>query len=278
MSSKPTLDDLRAEIDRIDEALHGLILRRADVAVEIGRLKQGEGGPAFRPSREAQILRKLAQNHGGPLPFAVIARLWREIMGALAALQGPLKVAVLLPEPRAPMIDLAREQFGALADLLHFTSAGQVLRAVADKKAALGLLPVPASGESEPWWPLLLAPKAAPRIAAYLPFAGKAKSGASAFLVAPDLPGPSGDDMTLAIIETSEDMSQDALKSALARAGLPSRPLAAQPGPRSPSQASHLALVEIKGYVAPHDPRPAKIVQGAIRRAEIVGVYARPLP
>jgi chorismate mutase/prephenate dehydratase len=272
MSTPSSLDELRAEIDRIDEQVHGLIMRRAEVAVEIGRFKKDTGGPAFRPAREAQILRRLAGRHQGPLPFAVIVRLWREMMGAFLALQGTFKVAVLLPTPRAPLIDLAREQCGAFAVLTPFESQGQLLREVAEKRAVLGLLPLPSPGEAEPWWPLLFAGKNAPRIAALLPFAGKAQPGRAAFALAAGLPDPSGDDLSLAVIETADEISRDALKSALAKSGLSSQPLATHSSP-----ASHLALVEIKGYVAPHDPRLAKIVQGSIRRAEIIGIYARPL-
>src|SRR5258707_2248537 len=59
--AKPTLDALRAEIDAIDDQLHGLIMQRAQVALSIGALKNSHGPEAgfMRPNPEAQPLRRL---------------------------------------------------------------------------------------------------------------------------------------------------------------------------------------------------------------------------
>src|SRR5262245_56213674 len=93
-----SLDSLRREIDSIDEAMHDLLMRRALLGNRIRQAK-GSGGeaPIYRPGREAAILRRLIARHSGPLPAAVVVRVWREIIAALTALQGPLSVAVFAP-------------------------------------------------------------------------------------------------------------------------------------------------------------------------------------
>jgi chorismate mutase len=52
----PTLDDLRDDIDRVDEVLVRLLNERARVACEIGRLKKELGVEVYQPEREKQVL------------------------------------------------------------------------------------------------------------------------------------------------------------------------------------------------------------------------------
>ena len=75
-----TLDDLRREIDEIDDEMHDLLMRRTTVVDAIGALKKSDGVPAIRPGREATILRRLITRHEGKFPRALVVRIWREIL------------------------------------------------------------------------------------------------------------------------------------------------------------------------------------------------------
>ena len=77
----PTLDDLRADIDRVDEVLVRLLNERARVACEIGRVKKEQGVELYQPDREKQVLahvRSIASE--GPLGAEAIARLFERII------------------------------------------------------------------------------------------------------------------------------------------------------------------------------------------------------
>jgi chorismate mutase len=77
----PTLDDLRDDIDRVDEVLVRLLNERARVACEIGRLKKDLGIEVYQPEREKQVLahvRSVAAE--GPLGADAIARLFERII------------------------------------------------------------------------------------------------------------------------------------------------------------------------------------------------------
>jgi len=77
----PTLDDLRDDIDRVDEVLVRLLNERARVACEIGRLKEDLGIEVYQPEREKQVLahvRSVAAE--GPLGADAIARLFERII------------------------------------------------------------------------------------------------------------------------------------------------------------------------------------------------------
>jgi chorismate mutase-like protein len=77
----PTLDDLRNDIDRVDEVLVRLLNERARVACEIGRIKKEQGIDVYQPEREKQVLehvRGVAVE--GPLGPEAIARLFERII------------------------------------------------------------------------------------------------------------------------------------------------------------------------------------------------------
>jgi chorismate mutase-like protein len=76
-----TLDDLRDDIDRVDEVLVRLLNERARVACEIGRMKKAQGMEVYQPERERQVLdhvRSVAVE--GPLGPDAIARLFERII------------------------------------------------------------------------------------------------------------------------------------------------------------------------------------------------------
>ena len=79
--SMRTLDDLRNDIDRVDEVLVRLLNERARVACEIGELKRQLGVEVYQPEREKQVLahvRGVAAE--GPLGADAIARLFERII------------------------------------------------------------------------------------------------------------------------------------------------------------------------------------------------------
>src|ERR1041384_7324278 len=83
-----TLDELREDIDRVDEVLVRLLNERARVAVEIGRVKQEQGIDVYQPEREKQVL---AHVRGvaceGPLGPEAIARLFERIIDEARSLE-----------------------------------------------------------------------------------------------------------------------------------------------------------------------------------------------
>lgn len=76
-----SLDDLRQDIDRVDEVLVRLLNERARVACEIGRIKKELGIEIYQPEREKQVIahvRGIACE--GPLGPDAIARLFERII------------------------------------------------------------------------------------------------------------------------------------------------------------------------------------------------------
>jgi chorismate mutase-like protein len=76
-----TLDDLRKDIDRVDEVLVRLLNERARCVCEIGRLKKEQGIEIYQPDREKDVLRHVKTVAcEGPLGPDAIGRLFERII------------------------------------------------------------------------------------------------------------------------------------------------------------------------------------------------------
>ncbi len=76
-----SLDDLRGDIDRLDEVIVRLLNERARCVCEIGRIKKQDGIEVYQPDREKAVLehvRSVACE--GPLGPEAIARLFERII------------------------------------------------------------------------------------------------------------------------------------------------------------------------------------------------------
>jgi chorismate mutase len=171
-SDAPSLTDLRREIDRIDAAMHGLLIERGEI---IGRLiaakKTQETGSAFRPAREAEMMRRLVERHRGILPLDTVESIWRVIISTFTYVQAPFSVHADLSAGDALMRDSVRFHFGFTVPFVPHMGASAVVAAVSDSKGDLGL--VPATASSGAWWNALEF-DSAPKIIARLPFVERA--------------------------------------------------------------------------------------------------------
>jgi chorismate mutase len=84
----PTLEDLRRDIDRVDEVLVRLLNERARCACEVGKLKKSLGLDVYQPEREKDVIahvRSIAVE--GPLGPDAIARLFERIIDEARSLE-----------------------------------------------------------------------------------------------------------------------------------------------------------------------------------------------
>lgn len=142
-----SLQDLRKEIDRIDDELLQLISARASCAQQVADVKTKAGATDFyRPEREAQVLRKVMEKNPGPLDNEEMARLFREIMSACLALEKPVSVAFLGPEGTFTQ-EAVVKHFGHSAVCMPMFAIDEVFREVEAGAANYGVVPVENSTE-----------------------------------------------------------------------------------------------------------------------------------
>ncbi|NBJ09647.1 chorismate mutase [Microvirga arsenatis] len=168
----PALAELRQEIDRIDEAMHRLLMERGTIIDRlIASKKASETGisSAFRPGREASMMRALAERHSGLLPLDTVESIWRVIIGTFTYVQSSYAVHADVSGGDAPMRDSARFHFGFTVPYVTHPSAAAVIEAVAHSKGDLGIFRLDQGATSGAWW-RTLADKDRPKIIARLPF------------------------------------------------------------------------------------------------------------
>jgi len=173
-SPKPTLADLRVEIDRIDAAMHELLIERGRVIDRLIEIKARQGGgSAFRPAREASMMRAIVERHRGRLPLDTVESIWRVIISTFTYIQAPYSIHMDVSGGDAAMRDSARFHFGFTTPCVPHFGAAEVIRAVGDSVGDLGMFPIDGGPGAGAWW-TRLAPSEAPKIIARLPFVERA--------------------------------------------------------------------------------------------------------
>jgi chorismate mutase/prephenate dehydratase len=270
-----SLDDLRREIDEIDDAIHDLIMKRADVVQHVGAAKKSQTALPIRPSREAFMLRRLSGRHKGPFQLSALARMWHEMIAAFTMIQASYKIAVFSDTSHHTLWDLARDQFGSQVPMTAFETRREVLQQVMNGQADVGVLPPPEEDDDHPWWTQLAVP-GAPVIVQRMPFAGVGNVRgvpAEAVAIARLEPEPTGDDVSFLVFATADPVSRSTLVSKMKEASLPGVLLASLE-----QNGEWMHLAQVADFVAAEDERVTKFVKaGPAVAARVIGAYAMPI-
>jgi len=279
LSTQADLDELRRRLDRIDDSLQDLLIERLEVVRRVAAEKRSERLAPHLPAREAEIIRRLVKRQDDAFPAGTLVRIWRELLAATVQLQGPFAVAVYAPPEALGVWDLARDHYGSHTPMTAYQSTFQVIRAVVERRIAVGVLPMPEDGDGDPWWRHLLSLDAeAPRVISRLPFGPRgnvrADSG-DALAIGFGAQQPSGRDRTLLATENAVEISRGRMVSAFSSAGLSCTFMISC----EHAEAAN-TLVEVEGFVPLDDPRLGELrakLSGDLFRLMAVGGYAVPL-
>jgi len=165
-----TLADLRVDIDRIDAAMHALLMERGTIIDRLIAVKARQGGgSAFRPGREASMMRDIVRRHTGHLPVDTVESIWRIIISTFTYVQAHYSVHADIMGGDANMRDSVRFHFGFTVPFIAHNGALGVIDSVAAAAGDLGMIRVEGHTSAGAWW-LKLAEPDAPKIIARLPF------------------------------------------------------------------------------------------------------------
>ncbi|MGA8398803.1 MAG: chorismate mutase [Stellaceae bacterium] len=277
LSSQSELEELRRRIDGIDNNLLELLMDRLRIVAQVAELKS-DGAATYVPSREAEIIRRLVARGSGELPLGTMVRMWRELLGAAVRSEGPFAVGAYVPSDGPGVWDISRDHYGSQTPMTVFQSTLQVIRAVTDRRVAVGVLPMPQDDDSDPWWLHFLSPDIeVPRIVARLPFGprGNARFDGDALAIGYSPLLSSGNDRTLLATENAVEISQGRFSAAFAALGLTCRFIFSH----GKSFAAN-TLIEVEGFVTLDDPRLGKLRERLgpdLLRLFALGSYAVPL-
>ena len=144
----PKIDEIRDQIDNIDEKLLQLFNRRAKLAIQIGqeKSKQNDSNHFHVPHREREIIERMKQANPGPLPEEAVETIFREIFSATLALEKPLNIAYLGPETTFSH-QAALKQFGHSAVFVPTAGIESIFHEVEQGHADYGVVPIENSTE-----------------------------------------------------------------------------------------------------------------------------------
>lgn len=282
---KQALADLRAQIDRIDGALHDLLRDRVEIIDHVRKLK-GKQHIYIRPGREAQMVRTLVGRPQGKLPEGLIVRVWRELISGFTLMEGAIKVAVYAPEKGLDLWDHARDFYGSFTPLMETPSAVAAIKAVQANKATIAVVPPPQANEKDNWWPLLAGDKKnVLTVFACLPFEtvkpgrNNARNSLPMGLIVGKLyPELTGDDRSFLAMQCVH-VPEGEMRRLLGKAGYKVRHLLAQSTGRG-SSSPMAYLAETEGYVGRNDTRLARLramLGSRLQHLAPLGGYAVPL-
>ena len=155
MADNRDLNQVRADIDAIDQEIQALLNSRAKCAQRVADIKVGEAHERgesgedvvyYRPEREAQVLERIIARNPGPLDGVSVAHIFREIMSACLALERPLQVAYLGPEGTFTQAATIKH-FGHAAICVPQTTIDAVFSQVESGECNYGVVPVENSTE-----------------------------------------------------------------------------------------------------------------------------------
>ncbi len=135
------LDELRRQIDLVDEELVALLNRRAEIVVEIGRIKNAGGAPIYSPDREKAVLEKIRAANQGPLPDRTLVAIYRELMSGSFMLERPLRISYLGPQGSYSHL-AAVGKFGSSVEYEPVTHIRGVFDEVSREHADFGIVPI----------------------------------------------------------------------------------------------------------------------------------------
>jgi chorismate mutase/prephenate dehydratase len=143
------LDELRGEIDRIDNALLALMERRLATAHAVAALKRDHASEwlNLRPNREAAVLDRLT-DRAEAMPVETVRAIWRELIALNLQAQRRMEVVVHAGSRPTLVVSAARERFGGAAPIVVADTPEEALERALTHEAVAVIELSPLSA----WW------------------------------------------------------------------------------------------------------------------------------
>ena len=233
------LDDIRREMDAIDDGLMSLLERRFAASEHVRSIKARNGGLSvspFRPAREAAILRRLLRRPENLVPDDLLVRLWRVILTGSAQSQAPITIHVSKRLNASTGLRLRiRDYFGAMP-VEEYRDESQALMQVNTSPGDICIVETEA-----PWADAFASGKAGQaRIVACLPFV-KTDAIPKLLVFGHSASEPTGEDET--IIVSDGKLPRDFLPSPNWQLKLGSKRVSCLPGFLSDHEIPLVSLV-----------------------------------
>ena len=272
------IQELREQIDAVDDQMHDLLMQRVNLAEQIGRLKaESAQSPIFAmcPKREIEIMHRLWNRHKGRLEKYELIRIWREIISACVNLQSPLTIAVFMPERGMGNLEIARDYFGTYTPMLSCRSVSLVLKELTQGEANVAILSLNDDKQTCWWYTVAQEYKRSVNVFLKLPLTGEngRGDGRSVYALSKQPFEPTREDRTLLVAETDGSLSLSTLDLLLKAGGIATNAICDS---YMPDMMRKAYLFEVEGYLTDNDNRLAAAIEkenGKITMLRVIGSY-----
>ncbi len=135
------LNNLRKQIDRLDEDIVHKLNLRLEIGLRIRNLKKKLGKGVYSPEREYEVFKRLKNIPREYLSDSALETIYREVMSSALGLERPLKIAYLGPQATFTHM-AALKRFGRQVEYLPCGAIGDVSKEVEKGNADYGVVPV----------------------------------------------------------------------------------------------------------------------------------------
>jgi chorismate mutase / prephenate dehydratase len=135
------LEELRKEIDVLDNQLLEILNQRMEVVKRVGELKKTKNAVIYRPEREKSIIDRLTKLNKGPLNRVAIEAIFLEIFAISRNIELPERISFLGPEGSFTH-QAAESRFGAMSDYMSLGSIQAVFESVNSGRSRFGVVPI----------------------------------------------------------------------------------------------------------------------------------------
>lgn len=286
-AAKENIDNIRKEIDTIDDKILELLADRSKFVEMVGKIKHanGEKNSIIRPGREAAMIRRISNKGGGAFSKAAIAHLWRLIIASSIMIEEDTKISALSPQQSNECYWLAREYFGAFTPIEKHASTSDVIRDVVERKSTVGVIPIWDDNAPKPWWVGLSEVEDAPTVFAKLPFIKMAPSQKAPLVAIGYIkPEATGDDQSLWVLKIDEIIPFETVEPSLK--DLLGNSLQVIDQHREIGNPNtHCYLIQVHDFIDKDDKRVKKLLDDvrenaykeAVVQAHFLGAFASPI-
>ncbi len=282
-NSSATLQDLRSEIDKIDNQMIELLGQRMAIVSRVGELKKNNNEKFFiKSNREADMIKDLIKKSNSNFPKSAIINIWRKIITAANMHEQPLNIAIHNPKNISDYAYLVKEYYNMEVPISFHDSVATIAIEMEKGETQIGIFALPLARDnnsdksdfSENWWINLANNKLGIKIFAKIPFVDSDKIDLVA--VAIKEAEKSSDDNSLIYIEVDKEISKNQVLSALKESGLEAKILKSVKSPQVENIIFN--LVELRGFFLESDEALKKFSKSKIRPfVKILGSYAVPI-
>ncbi len=287
MADTKQLQLFRNEIDAIDDEIIALLGKRMDVVRQVGQFKEKAnlGRSIIRPGREAEMVRRILSENHEHFPPIPLSQIWRLIISTAINEEEDTRIATHATPFNRECYWMSREYFGSFTPTDTYPTCAEVLYAVSEKEATVGVLPIEDEAGMQAWWSRLIGMEERPYVFAKLPFIKLAPSKKPEVVCIGNVkPEKTAEDTSLWVVEVGNRLPIEILLPFIEKHNLSVERIQSCQVLGDVNVQHH--LLSFDGFIAHEDQRLDACIRAARkefanRRVEIhfhyLGSYANPI-